>query len=71
MDGLFNLPLAALSNALVLATGKKFSLNDVVIKAAALALRSVPQLNAVNDNGSARLQPSVDISVAVATPRGE
>lgn len=48
------------------------SLNDFVIKAAALALRDVPEANCTFDasSGSAELQKDVDISVAVATPDG-
>ncbi|GMH71499.1 hypothetical protein TrRE_jg10584 [Triparma retinervis] len=41
--------------------GVKVSVNDLVIKASALALRDFPQVN---------LSPTVDISVAVATPSG-
>jgi pyruvate/2-oxoglutarate dehydrogenase complex dihydrolipoamide acyltransferase (E2) component len=51
-------------------TNQKFSINDVVVKAAALALRSVPGINVVNDKGQAKPQASVDISIAVATPGG-
>ncbi|KAE9421842.1 hypothetical protein Angca_005606, partial [Angiostrongylus cantonensis] len=52
--------------------GIKVSMNDFIIKAAALALRAVPQ---VNVQFSAEKQqvvhlPTVDISVAVATPSG-
>lgn len=48
------------------------SVNDVVIKAAALALRDVPEANARWDaqSGAPRANPQVDISVAVATPTG-
>lgn len=48
------------------------SVNDIVIKAAALALRDVPEANAMwnaNSNAVAK-NASVDISVAVATPNG-
>jgi len=47
--------------------------NDIVIKAAALALRDVPEANAKwNDKKNSRDTSSdtVDISVAVATPNG-
>ena len=48
----------------------KFSLNDVIIKAAALTLRSVSTVNSTYRDGVAKQQPTVDISVAVATPGG-
>jgi pyruvate dehydrogenase E2 component (dihydrolipoamide acetyltransferase) len=48
------------------------SVNDAVIKAAALALRDVPEANARYDETRQAVvrNPSVDISVAVATPTG-
>jgi pyruvate dehydrogenase E2 component (dihydrolipoamide acetyltransferase) len=48
------------------------SVNDLVIRAAALALRDVPEANARWDAkaGAARTNAQVDISVAVATPTG-
>lgn len=48
------------------------SVNDAVIKAAALALRDVPEANARFDEARQAVvrNPSVDISVAVATPTG-
>lgn len=51
-------------------TGSKFSLNDVILKASGLSLRAVPEVNTTFVNGEATVQPSVDISVAVASPRG-
>lgn len=50
----------------------KVSVNDFVIKASAMALRDVPELNATFDakTQSQRSFSSVDISVAVATPTG-
>jgi len=54
------------------ALGANASVNDLVIRAAALALRDVPELNVTFDSKSQ--QPvsvsGVDISVAVATPSG-
>ncbi|WP_299444314.1 2-oxo acid dehydrogenase subunit E2 [uncultured Rhodospira sp.] len=48
----------------------KLSVNDLIIKAAAVALRRVPAANAVwTDEAILRLE-TVDISVAVATDRG-
>lgn len=48
----------------------KLSLNDFIIKACAQALRSVPEVNAQWRADSVQLLPSVDISIAVATPSG-
>jgi pyruvate dehydrogenase E2 component (dihydrolipoamide acetyltransferase) len=47
------------------------SVNDFVIRAVALALRLVPELNAKWDEKQGKVQNSeVDVSVAVATPSG-
>lgn len=48
------------------------SVNDFVMRAAALALRDTPQANAFWDAaaGAAVKQPSVDVCVAVATDGG-
>lgn len=48
------------------------SVNDVIIRSAALALRDVPEANAFWDGkkGAAVVNSKVDISVAVATPTG-
>lgn len=48
------------------------SVNDVVIKAAALALRDHPNVNSKWDKSAQQVveSPAVDISVAVATPNG-
>lgn len=50
----------------------KVSVNDFIIKASAMALRDVPELNATFDSKTQtqRTFSSVDISVAVATPTG-
>ena len=48
----------------------KLSVNDFAIKASALALRKVPQVNASWTEGAIHLYERVDISVAVATPEG-
>ena len=53
--------------------GINVSVNDLVIKAAALALRDVPEANSQLRGGGAgklKLDKKVDISVAVATPSG-
>jgi len=52
-------------------TGTRFSVNDVIVKSAALALRSVPEVNsALGDDGEPVRLNTVDISIAVATPTG-
>lgn len=48
----------------------KLSVNDMVVKAVALALRKVPAANASWTETAIRLYKEVDISVAVATPNG-
>jgi pyruvate dehydrogenase complex dihydrolipoamide acetyltransferase long form len=52
--------------------GIKVSVNDLIIKSAALALRDVPELNASFDpkSQSLTLNNTIDVSVAVATPGG-
>ncbi|RUS83566.1 hypothetical protein EGW08_008672 [Elysia chlorotica] len=61
--------IAELRNTLK-ADGIKVSVNDFIIKASALALQRVPRINAIWQNETLKLSPSVDISVAVATPTG-
>ena len=48
----------------------KVSVNDFIIRACALALRDVPQVNASFNGTTVKANDSVDISVAVATPTG-
>jgi pyruvate dehydrogenase E2 component (dihydrolipoamide acetyltransferase) len=48
----------------------KLSVNDFVIRAAAVALRKVPAANASFTDTAIRLYDDVDISMAVATPDG-
>ena len=50
--------------------GVKLSVNDFVIKAAALALRKVPQVNASWSEDAILQWEDVDVSVAVALPEG-
>ncbi|MBE9554646.1 MAG: 2-oxo acid dehydrogenase subunit E2, partial [Proteobacteria bacterium] len=50
--------------------GMKISVNDIVIKAAAMALKKVPAANASWDEEGILLYDHADISVAVATPAG-
>lgn len=50
----------------------KVSVNDLIIRSSALALRDVPEVNATFDpkTNQVSMQPTIDISVAVATPTG-
>ena len=48
----------------------KLSLNDLIVKAAALALRKVPAANASYTPDGVKLYDSADVCVAVATERG-
>lgn len=48
----------------------KVSVNDLIIRGSALALRDVPEVNATYINGTVKMSETVDISVAVATPGG-
>ena len=50
--------------------GIKISVNDFVIRAAALALKQVPAANASYDDSGILLYEHADVSVAVATPNG-
>ncbi len=50
--------------------GYKLSVNDFVVRAAALALRQVPAANAAYDPSGLVFFERADISVAVATPAG-
>jgi pyruvate dehydrogenase E2 component (dihydrolipoamide acetyltransferase) len=57
-------------NAELEASGEKISLNDLLIKACAVALRRVPAVNASFLGDSIAYHDRVDISVAVAVPDG-
>jgi len=50
----------------------KVSVNDLIIRCCALALRDVPEVNASYDpkTKKVQLQSTIDVSVAVATPTG-
>jgi pyruvate dehydrogenase E2 component (dihydrolipoamide acetyltransferase) len=62
--------LAARKQANEMIDGLKLSVNDLVIKAAALALRKVPAANAAWSETAIRRFHDVDIAVAVAGPNG-
>lgn len=57
-------------NADLAASGEKISLNDLLIKACALALRRVPKVNASFQGENILFHDRVDISVAVAIADG-
>jgi len=65
-------PVMALRRELLAASGLKISLNDCVVRAAALALRAAPGANAAWDaeRQSVVLHSAVDVAVAVATDGG-
>lgn len=50
----------------------KVSVNDIIIKASAMALRDVPEVNGTFDpkTSAVRSYDNIDISIAVATPTG-
>jgi len=50
----------------------KVSVNDIIIRCSALALRDVPEVNGAYDSktDTVKLQDSIDISIAVAIPNG-
>jgi len=60
----------AQANALLEGSGEKLSVNDFVIKAAALALRQFPNLNAKLDGDAVVQFGRVNIGVAVAVENG-
>lgn len=51
-------------------TAAKLSINDFVVKAAALAIRAVPETNASWTEDAIRLFDAIDVAVAVATENG-
>ncbi len=62
--------LVALREQVNLLDGLRVTVNDLVLRATALALRVHPRLNATLQGGSVRQLDSVDLSVAVAIPDG-
>lgn len=62
--------LAARRQANEMIAGLKLSVNDMIIKAAALALRKVPAVNAAWGETAIRRFRDVDVAVAVSAPSG-
>lgn len=58
------------ANVILQSSGEKLSVNDFVIKAAALALRQFPNLNATLDGDAVIHKGQVNIGVAVAVENG-
>lgn len=51
-------------------TDRRVSVNDLIVRAVALALRETPEANVSFEEAALRYHDAVDIAVAVATPRG-
>jgi pyruvate dehydrogenase E2 component (dihydrolipoamide acetyltransferase) len=62
--------LVALREQVNMLDGMKVTVNDLVVRASALALRAHPKLNATFHGNAIRQYDSADISVAVAIPDG-
>ena len=62
--------LLAARQAINVAGQEKVSVNDLLVRAIAMALVEVPQANVTWDEKAMRQYDHVDIAVAVATPRG-
>ncbi|MCS6969766.1 MAG: 2-oxo acid dehydrogenase subunit E2 [Planctomycetes bacterium] len=62
--------LVALREQLNRLEGLRVTINDLIVRAAALALRAHPRLNATCDGQSVTRYDSADIAVAVALPDG-
>lgn len=62
--------LVALREQINLLDGMKVTVNDLIVRASALALRAHPKLNASFHGNSIKQYDSADISVAVAIPDG-
>lgn len=62
--------LLALRTQLNASGTAKISVNDLVVKAAALALRDVPEMNVIWTEEAVLTPPTVDVAVAVASDKG-
>lgn len=62
--------LAALREQLGVLDGVRVTVNDLITRACALALRAHPRLNATFDGAAVKQLDSADISIAVALPDG-
>ena len=70
IDTLISMKETINADALEEDKGYKVSVNDFVIRAVAMSLRKVPEVNAIWTDKAIHLLNDVDISVAVATPNG-
>src|SRR3546814_3340533 len=50
---------------------RKVSVNDIIVKAVAAALRQLPEMNVSWTESALRHYSDIDISVAVSTPTGQ
>ena len=57
-------------NAMAGEHGTKISFNDLVVKAAAMALREFPNLNSSLENDRLHTHPNIDVNIAVALEDG-
>jgi len=63
--------ILALRKNLAKSVEAKVSVNDLILRSCALALRDVPEVNStMSADGALRSHDNVDVSVAVATPTG-
>lgn len=51
-------------------SGQRVSVNDFIVKAAALTLKLVPEMNGIYQQDKAMLNDSIDVAVAVSIPDG-
>jgi pyruvate dehydrogenase E2 component (dihydrolipoamide acetyltransferase) len=62
--------LLALRKQLNASGTTRISVNDLIVKAAALALRDVPEMNVIWTEDAVLTPPTVDVAVAVASEKG-
>lgn len=62
--------LLALRTQLNASGTTRISVNDLIVKAAALALRDVPEMNVIWTDDAVLTPPTVDVAVAVASEKG-
>ena len=69
-EGCLNYSSVSLGRKMLAKTGFKVSMNDMVIKAVSIAMKKVPELNAVWTGEEAKQLEQVDMCIAVATEQG-